>query len=89
MDSRRRKSMNTRPNGPSGGPDCWKCKWAERLDLQTIACRHPLITDLGIEEARKALEIRGAEMGVRRGWFVWPSAFDPKWLERCQGFREK
>lgn len=37
--------------------------------------------------AAKALEIVGADQGVRSGWFIWPVNFDPTWLEHCTGFK--
>jgi len=40
----------------------------------------------GPEEAAAALNIRAAEQGIRRGWFIWPVNFDPVWLESCDGF---
>ena len=40
-------------------------------------------------KAAGILNIRAAEQGVRRGWFLWPVNFDPVWLENCDGFTEK
>lgn len=43
----------------------------------------------GPESAARQLHIRGVELGIRRGWFVWPVNFDPTWLENCDGFTPK
>ncbi len=43
----------------------------------------------GPERAMNALHVKGAELGVRRGWFIWPVNFDPVWLENCDGFAAK
>ncbi len=37
-------------------------------------------------QASAALNIRGVELGIRNGWFIWPVNFDPTWLENCDGF---
>ena len=78
-----------RPEGPSGGPNCYFCLYrSDVLYSAHSSCIHPLIRKLGASEAKKRLEIQGAEKGIREGWFLWPYNFDPIWLERCQGFRE-
>jgi hypothetical protein len=40
----------------------------------------------GPQRAINALNIKGAEQGVRNGWFIWPVNFDPVWLISCDGF---
>lgn len=45
--------------------------------------------DEGPARAMAELHIRAAELGVRKGWFVWPVNFDPVWLENCDGFEAK
>ena len=30
--------------------------------------------------------VAGNSHGVAQGWFLWPLAFDPVWLERCTLF---
>jgi hypothetical protein len=32
------------------------------------------------------LHIEGVQLGIQRGWFLWPVNFDPTWLVRCEGF---
>ena len=36
----------------------------------------------------KELNIKGSEYGISKGWFNFPSNFDPVWLENCDGFEE-
>lgn len=40
----------------------------------------------GPAAAARALHIKGVDLGIRNGWFVWPVNFDPVWLESCDGF---
>ena len=67
-------------------PDCYKCK--HRHDLPGNAhstCEHPLLkSDLGTNP----LNIKGRELGIKRGWFLFPFNFDPVWLLNCDGFTE-
>jgi len=34
-------------------------------------------------------KVKGAEHGIKNGWFYWPFNFDPVWLEQCDGFQNK
>lgn len=56
--------------------------------LAGIMGRRSGMTTLPTDAAR-VLNIRGAEQGIRRGWFLWPMNFDPTWLENCDGFTAK
>lgn len=40
-------------------------------------------------KTRAELGIKGNDYGIRRGWFFWPSNFDPVWLENRDGFSKK
>lgn len=65
---------------------CYKCRYRGTIpgDCHT-RCRHPLAeSDPG--KARTDLGIRGHDVGIRGGWFVWPYNFDPTWLLSCSGF---
>ena len=47
---------------------------------------------LGVGQGAKAimsLNIRANPVGVQRGWFMWPSNYDPVWLLNCDGFKSK
>ena len=41
------------------------------------------------DKNRQKLNIKGAEQGIRGGWFMWPINFDPTWLENCDGYKQK
>jgi len=34
-------------------------------------------------------QVQGNEIGIRRGWFMWPYNFDPVWLIACTGYEER
>ena len=33
--------------------------------------------------------VEGNPHGIKNGWFLWPSCFDPVWLLSCDGFRAR
>ena len=83
--------------------NCYDCKHRGTIpgDAHTI-CHHPdvkqdsnpfgaLVDMIGGKnaDAAKKLNIKGNEIGIRRGWFMWPANFDPTWLENCDGFEAK
>jgi hypothetical protein len=35
------------------------------------------------------LNVKGDPYGIKSGWFAWPLNFDPVWLEKCDGFKQK
>jgi len=37
----------------------------------------------------KKLNIKGNSYGRSKGWFNFPTNFDPTWLENCDGFEQK
>lgn len=39
-----------------------------------------------INKNNKELNIKGSSYGISKGWFNFPSNFDPVWLENCDGF---
>ena len=42
-----------------------------------------------ISAAGSELNIKGDEHGIKRGWFSWPSNYDPVWLLNCDGFEQR
>ena len=36
-----------------------------------------------------AIKVTGNLHGILSGWFMWPSNFDPVWLDSCEGFEPK
>lgn len=37
----------------------------------------------------KGIKVVGNPFGIKRGWFIFPTNFDPTWLESCDGFKAK
>lgn len=35
------------------------------------------------------LNIEADPHGIKSGWFMWPTNFDPIWLNNCDGYEEK
>jgi len=65
----------------SNKPDCYKCSHRGEVSGDAHSCcNHP---------DWPKLKIMGNPMGIRRGWFFWPTNFDPTWLDSCNGFKEK
>ncbi len=63
-------------------PDCYKCEFqGEVAGSCHSSCHH--------SAAAQELNIKGHEIGVRKGWFMWPANFDPVWLINCDGFTAK
>jgi len=36
----------------------------------------------------KGIKVVGSPLGIKRGWFNFPTNFDPTWLESCDGFKK-
>ncbi len=36
-----------------------------------------------------SIKIEGNQHGISNGWFMWPVNFDPTWLIKCTGFKQK
>jgi hypothetical protein len=32
--------------------------------------------------------VKGHQVGINGGWFMWPINFDPTWLLECDGFED-
>jgi hypothetical protein len=47
------------------------------------------LASIPLTQEAQTLNVRGAALGVRNGWFLWPVNFDPVWLEQCNGFTAK
>ncbi len=50
-----------------------------------------MVTSLGgsAKEIFAPLNIEADPHGVKSGWFIWPTNFDPIWLKNCDGYKEK
>jgi len=84
-------------------PECYECQYRGTIPGDAHSrCDHPLVKQDSNSfgalvdmmrgnnvEAAKKLGIKGNELGIRRGWFMWPANFDPVWLEECTGFKAK
>ena len=86
-------------------PNCYECQYRGTVvgDAHSC-CRHPdalgnedafdafMSTAGGLMgktgDAEK-LGIKGHPQGIRSGWFLWPTNFDPTWLMSCNGFESK
>lgn len=61
--------------------DCYTCKYRGGVFYSChSSCKHPNIS---------SLNIKGKEHGIKKGWFFFPSNFDPIWLENCDGYEAK
>ena len=84
-------------------PNCYECEFRGTIPGDAHSrCNHPkvkqdsnmlgaLVDMLGGKntEAAKELGIKENPQGIRRGWFMWPTNFDPTWLQSCSGFKSK
>ena len=86
-------------------PDCYACRFRGALvGDRHSCCRHPDgVGDgdafeafmktagglMGTTGDSEKLGIRGDAIGIRRGWFFWPTNFDPVWLRTCNGFEPR
>jgi hypothetical protein len=78
-------------------PKCYECKFRGNVPGDAHSCcRYPgnetgmfdMFSAKNVENCKK-LNIKASAHGVRMGWFMWPTNFDPTWLENCDGFEEK
>lgn len=65
--------MLTSPNGKAA---CYSCPMRRNLPGDC----HSSCSAVG------RTRVAGNPHGVAQGWFLWPLAFDPIWLERCTLF---
>lgn len=77
-------------------PDCYQCLYRRNIPGDThSACAHPdamrtiAVAVSGVSLGGNLLYVSGAQHGVKMGWFFWPFNFDPIWLEKCSGFKNK
>ena len=84
-------------------PDCYECQYRGTIPGDTHSrCLHPKVKsndnsfgammdtlDGKNNDAIKELNIKGHPQGIRGGWFLWPSNFDPTWLVECSVFKPK
>ena len=59
--------------------ECYECKYRGHIpgDAHSSCKRNPLPN------------VKGAEHGIKKGWFNFPFNFDPVWLESCDGYEKK
>lgn len=83
--------------------NCYECEYRGTVPGDAHSCcKHPkvksdvdLFTALvvlisgGYSEVVRELNIQADPYGVKAGWFMWPTNFDPVWLRNCDGFRQK
>lgn len=77
--------------------NCYKCTYRGTVPGDAHSCcRYPGnktdLFDVFCESNRlnmQKLNIRANLHGIEKGWFMWPTNFDPVWLENCDGFKEK
>jgi len=76
---------------------CYDCIYRGNVSGDAHSCcRYPknetgmfdLFSAQNMKNSRK-LNIKGDPHGVRMGWFMWPTNFDPTWLINCDGFKAK
>ena len=56
-------------------PDCKTCKYVR-----------PVQGDVHKKCVNKNAHVEGAELGIKKGYFMWPFNFDPRWLVKCDGY---
>lgn len=59
-------------------PNCYECKYRGELVGDAHSACHNLIAN-----------VKANPHGVKNGWFFHPVNFDPTWLEKCDGFKQK
>lgn len=76
---------------------CYTCKYRGNVPGDAHSCCRYPGTDVGIFsffekanlELMEKLNIKADPHGIRNGWFLWPSNFDPVWLMNCDGYTAK
>ena len=67
---------------------CYECKYRGEVPGSAHSrCDHPKVKQDN-NQSEKDLNIKANEIGIKRGWFLWPANFDPVWLENCDGFKQ-
>lgn len=59
-------------------PICYKCEHHKEVP-----------GDFHSSCSNKTAKVTGDKYGIEKGWFAWPFSFDPTWLLKCDGFKEK
>ena len=79
-------------------PNCYECLYRRNLPGDAhSSCAHPRLPALTgvmaifnqITGGSNAIKVTGNLHGILSCWFMWPSNFDPVWLESCEGFEPK
>lgn len=80
-------------NVPGDAHSCCKHPYVKNNALVELACimSVSMTTFLGgsAKEIFAPLNIEADPHGVKSGWFMWPTNFDPIWLKNCDGYEEK
>ena len=80
-------------------PNCYKCIHRRNVPGDAhSSCAHPKVISNNntifkmatttFKSSAMELNIKANMNGVRNGWFLWPTNFDPGWLENCDGFEK-
>lgn len=60
---------------------CYKCEYRGTIPGNAhTRCLHP---------SPLSNSVKGDKYGIKSGWFLYPFNFDPVWLIKCDGFKEK
>ena len=85
-------------------PNCYHCKFRRELGYSAHSKCVALIEKLEGDKKKEAdtiIDLLGStgmlksdgvkfnQHGVDNGWAIWPSNFDPNWLEKCDFFERK
>lgn len=79
--------------------NCYKCNHRGTVPGNAHSCcEHPLVKKLEpfllnrmfmLGQTPAMFNIQADAHGIRSGWFLWPTNFDPVWLENCDAFELK
>ena len=78
---------------------CYSCKYRRKITGSAhSSCNHPIFDELGMsfptsmaakmtnKITKEVTEVpiqKFDEHGIKNGWVIYPSNFDPVWLEHC------
>lgn len=68
------------------------CNYLREKLSSTLDTREITMLEIGFSVGAlvfKQEEVTFNQTGVQRGWALWPTNFDPAWLEVCKLFEEK
>lgn len=78
-------------------PKCYSCQYRGTVPGDAHSCcNYPGVDSsffgflINIEKnlaIATQINLKAEPHGVRMGWFMWPSNFDPVWLLNCDGYK--